>query len=187
MNTLLYQVPLKDNELGDVIKFYNTVYLAQMKPYLSSLGTRKPEEPCGNFLKKPVIEAFALASPLRDSLPQSNSVLRRASPLGKFGTTPIRPIIGESPGRRFDQLNTASTVNSQNNKRIDFDDFHEPDVKKKQHFTNPLLEKIIEQNESQELPAKKGTCYFFYYFSTLILEIRPDLKPRKLYDSVAQF
>ena len=165
VNTLLYQVPLKDNERGDVISFYNKVYLAQMRPYLSTLAIRKPEEPeprsNGNFLKKPVIEAFALASPLRDVLPQSNSVLRRASPIGKFGITPMRSAkrIEESPARILDshhQTNTASTATS---KRIDFDDnFHEPDVKKKQYFHNPLLEKIIEQrfDESQE-SHKKGT------------------------------
>lgn len=142
-----------------------------MKSYIYSLNGEKSAhvESKSNtpLLKKPIICALTVASPLRESLPQNmsaNTALtpRKKSPLIRPGMTPMTNALyafGESPGRALDQIN-----NTLASKRIiNFDDnSQEPAAVKKQRFANPIMGKILEHKLEDSQDSQKRSNYHLY-------------------------
>ena len=140
-----------------------------MKPYLNSLNSNRSGEVDSKcytpLLKPPVIPMFALASPLRESLPQSNSCLSRKSPMVRPGMTPNgNPIyaFGESPSRALERING---VLSASKRIINFENDANDSGHKERKLINPVLERIMDQrNEELDDSQKKGNNFNYFIF-----------------------
>ena len=169
LNTLFHQTVINADQKADIIAFYNTVYLPQMKPYLNSLNSNRSGEVDSKsytpLLKPPVIPMLALASPLRESLPQCNSALSRKSPMVRPGMTPNGSsnhiyAFGESPRRALDKINGALFASK---RIINFEEGAPESSHKEKKYVNPMLERIMDQrNDESEDSQKKGTYYLIY-------------------------
>lgn len=174
----IHQVYINEIERADLIKFYNSVYISQMKTYLFSLAPQpgQPQmRPGTPQIKKPLVPALVMDSPLRESLPvqiaQYKSISAHAktnTPLPKYGMTPRTGALyafGESPCRTLETINNFASK-----RQINFDDA--PDnsnaagdvIVKKAKSSNPILDKIMEQREEDgedvnKLPASKRTLF----------------------------
>jgi len=166
----IHQVYINETEKGDLIKFYNTAYISQMKVYLYALSPQPqlPMRPGTPQIKKPMVPALITNSPLRESLPQYAAPMmayrsvsahsKTKNPLPAYGMTPRTGALyahGESPYR---ELATISTVASK--RQISFDDGPESnstgEMLSKKTKTNSILDKIVEQkNEDSELDGSK--------------------------------
>jgi len=162
----IHQVFINDGERADLIKFYNNIYIPQMKAYLFTLGP----QPAGQIqirpgtpqIKKPLVPALITQSPLREALPHPmmpavpyRSVSAHAkskTPIPSYGMTPRTGALyafGESPSRTLQSINIASK------RQIDFDDGPDSNsgdfIMKKAKGSSSILDKIIEQkNEESE-------------------------------------
>ena len=168
INTLIYKVLIKGDERADLIKFYNIVYLAQMKPYLNSLSMNRQQGETDSksytpFLKRPVIPALAVASPLKESLPQSNSALRMKSPMVRAGMTPTATAVyafGESPSRALEKINGELA----SKRIIDFEEGAQDSDQKKKKYINPVLERIMDQRHEESEDSQKKSIYCYIDF-----------------------
>lgn len=141
-----------------------------MKSYLFALapsgpGPLKPSTP---QIKKPLVPALVMDSPLRESLPfqpgtpykSISAHAKTRTPLPSYGMTPRTGALyafGESPSRTLETINNlASKV------RINFDDAQDNNddkddfIVKKIKPSNPILGKILEQrNEESDTEPNK--------------------------------
>ena len=144
---LFRQVRIDDmNTTGDIIQFYNEVFVRHMKNYLLALS-RSTAPP----VSKPRLPAFNPSSPLPLSLPQpmisyspSPSPLPVRSPLrSPFMTPRTRRLyaFGESPSANLDSINRMM---QRNDKLFDEEDLGNP-TKRPKH-----IEKIFNEGEIDE-------------------------------------
>lgn len=168
---------ISDTEKGDLVRFYNVVYISQMKGFLfGTFGGAKSSDLKSQtpIIKRPIIPALALASPLKDSLPQNILSLtlanQKKSPMLKHAMTPMTNALyafGESPHRGNEQL--SNNINSR--RHINFEDNSNAEnnpglsneaVSKIPKYGNSVMEKILEQkHEGDEDSNKKGKFCFW--------------------------
>ena len=171
LSDIIYNVHISEKEKGDLVRFYNAVYISQLKNFLfNAFGTKsidiKSQTP---QIKKPLIPALALASPLKDSLPQnmmSMSLMNnKKSPMLKHRMTPTSnaPYIFND----FSVYGSDPSANNMTSKRlINFEDGNgtENTIQlgtengiKVPKYSSSLMEKIVEQkHEDTEDSNKKG-------------------------------
>lgn len=137
-----------------------------MKTYLFALAPQpgQPQmRPGTPQIKKPLVPALVMESPLRESLPiqlpqygKSISAHAKTSlPQPKYGMTPRTGALyafGESPSRTLETINNFASK-----RQIDFDT--EPDnasdiLNKKLKSSNSILDRIVEQREEDNEDGK---------------------------------
>jgi len=148
-----------------LIKFYNAVYISQMKVFLFSLLQNQSEVKAPTpMIKKPIIPGLNLESPLRDSLPihlmQIKSVSthnKKKSPMLKYGMTPQTNVLyafAESPSSR--SVEPTNTLTSK--RQLTFEDASvENDMLRKGKYSMGMMDKIIEKEEHDNDSNKKNT------------------------------
>lgn len=164
LNTLFQQTLMHGDQKADVITFYNSIYLAQLKPHLNSLSANRTGEVDSRsytpLLRPPVIPMFANASPLREAC---GSALSRKSPMVRPGMTPTSNayVFGESPRRALDKIN--GTLNSASKRIIKFDDNEQDSGHKERKIMNPVLVRIIDQKRDESEESQKGNKLLRFY------------------------
>jgi len=181
----IHQVYINENERADLIKFYNNVYIPQMKTYLFTIGpqpgsTQAQVRPATPQIKKPLVPALITQSPLREALPHpmmpaapyNRSISAHAkskTPIPSYGMTPRTGALyafGESPSRTLESINNIASK-----RQIDFDDGPDSNsgdfIMKKAKGSSSILDKIIEQKneeseeqkDSHKLPIAKKNIF----------------------------
>ena len=161
---IIYGVYIKENDRVDLIKFYNTVYISQIKTFLFSLvGDKNSYDPKSNtpMIKRPMIPALVIESPLRESLPyhmQNSALNKKKSPLLKLGMTPFTSALYAESPRPMENLN--NNITSRKMLNMDEPDNYQNDLLlKKLKNGGAFMDKIIEQKseETDMDSSKKST------------------------------
>ena len=124
------------------------------------------------FIKKPVIQALVMESPLRDSIPHHmiqyaslSSHNKGKSPSIKTGASPLNGLSysrNDTAGKLYEAANNLASK-----RQINFDEAHEgtniESNKRKLKFTQVVMDKIVEQNaEEAEVDSIKKSKFLFY-------------------------
>jgi len=147
----------------DLIKFYNTIFITQTRTFLFSLLPDRAQvemKSATPMIRKPVISALVMESPLRESLPQHMFGTKGGkSPMLKFGYP--------SPGGTSQTMsNTAGKLNDTANnlvskRQINFDEANDSNnnvlsAKKPKIPHQAVMDKIVEHNtEEAEMDSNK--------------------------------
>jgi hypothetical protein len=151
-NGMLFRNVRLTNEFqtGDIINFYNNVFVGYMKTYLLALNKSIPMQAA-----KPRIQALNPESPLREHLPQPllrysaspqsgvSSITRSPGRLA-FMTPRTRRLyaFGESPSQALESINRMM---QKSDRKINFDQEEDPPAKKPKYMS-----KILQGGETIE-------------------------------------
>jgi hypothetical protein len=172
----IHQVYINDTERADLIKFYNLIFIPQMKTYLFALAPQTGQIPAQlrpgtPQIKKPLVPALVMNSPLRESIPlhiaappyrSISAHAKTKTPQPNYGMTPLTRTLyafGESPSRNLESINNLASK-----RQINFDDGPESNSAesnpiKEAKPTSSILGKIFEQkNEDSESEPSKFTA-----------------------------
>jgi len=169
----IHQVYINDNERADLIKFYNLIFIPQMKTFLFALVPQPGQlqlRPGTPQIKKPLVPALIMNSPLRESIPLQyapppyrsiSAHAKTRTPQPNYGMTPLTRTLyafGESPSR-----NLESIKNLASKRQINFDDGPEGNSTetsfiKEPKPSNSILGKILEQKNEDSEPESKFTA-----------------------------
>ena len=152
---------MEDGSSIDIIKFYNTVYLKEMKQYLCSFNSQQSQSSyqanSSTPLHRPVIPALTMDSPLHLSLPQCNSSasdMRSRTPILKALLTPMtnRLFAFESSPTGSLDTNKAPIANT---RPLDFEESLRSTCSWNQaRKPNPALSKITKQSSINSLDKR---------------------------------
>ena len=137
-----------------------------MKTFIFSLVGDKnsyDSKPNTPMIKRPIISALVLESPLRESLPyhmQISALNKKKSPLLKVGMTPLTSALYAESPRPVDNL--QNNMISRRVLNMDDSEDHQNDLGvKKLKNANTLMDKIIEQkSEETEMDSSKKSILF---------------------------
>lgn len=167
---IIHKVHVNDVEKIDLIKFYNTVFITQTRTFLFSLLPDRAQvemKSATPMIKRPVIQALVMESPLRDSLPQHmlqfSAQNKGKSPMLKFGyPSPggTVHIMADTAGKLHDTVN-----NLVSKRQINFDEAHNDahglSAKKTKIPHQAVMDRIVEQKtEEAEMDSNKKSKLF---------------------------
>lgn len=135
------KIELNNGEFGDIIKFYNEVFIPPVRGYIKTLKTtpQPPHiSPVMNFSKtpqpehkRPMVPIFSIQSPLKETL---NSPYGHCLPLSvsnkRFSSTLMTPLTKtlyafgeslESPHKNYIDFKSKIIGNQRNLKKLDFE------------------------------------------------------------------
>ena len=136
-----------------------------MKTFIFSLvGDKNSYDTKSNtpIIKRPIISALVMESPLRESLPyfmQNSALNKKKSPLLKLGMTPLTSALYAESPRPMENLH--NNISSRRMLNMDDTDNYQNDLGvKKLKNVGALMDKIIEQkSEETEMDSSKKSIF----------------------------
>jgi hypothetical protein len=183
---IIYNVYIDSQRKGDIILFYNTVFITPMRSFIYSQSIKKPAtqtRPASPSLQNPIIPNLPLQSPLKAMIPAGiNSLsLSNAANNGKktpiyssYGKNPMTPSImtpktqmlyafAESPFLNSGELSRRPSGNLNSKKILNFEQVdnkenNDYNRKKMPGSTKYSMEKIIETHQENVQDTTSIKC-----------------------------
>ena len=133
------KIELNNGEFGDIIKFYNEVFIPPVRSYIKTLKTTQPHisPVMNNFSKtpqpehkRPMVPIFSIQSPLKEALSSPYGHLPLSVSNKRFSSTLMTPLTKtlyafgeslESPHKNYMDFKTKIISNQRNLKKLDFE------------------------------------------------------------------
>ena len=179
LTEIIYNVYINDNERGDLVRFYNAVYISHMKSHLfSSFGDKTVEMKSQTpYAKKPIISALTLSSPLKESLPQAMTNLslanKRKSPMSKHSMTPMTSALYAYP--ESSGIGDPQQAEPASKRLINFEEVPYNSNSDAQPKMPKFLERIVEhKHEDGEDSSKKRNFLLVLYDSLRLSDLEEE-------------